>query len=76
MITLPGTARKRSDISPPHPFPPFLQPFMGITVAWKGEMRHENLEGSGLWQVENSKDTTQLGWVTLIIPFHLSSPRD
>lgn len=44
---------------------------MEITVAWKGEVRHEDLEGPGLWPVENSKDAAHLGWVVIYYSFFI-----
>lgn len=44
---------------------------MGITEAWKGEMRYAELRGPGLWPVENSKDAAQLGGVNIYYPFFI-----
>lgn len=59
MVTLTRAARKGPD------FPLFAslsrhQPFMGITVVWNGEVRHEEL-GGWAWPVENPRDAAHTG---------------
>lgn len=73
MRTLPRTATKVSYISPPHLIS-FLPVFHGKTVAWKWEVRHEELGplASGKFQGCHS---TGLGR-SLLSLFDLSSSRD